>query len=94
MKTEAFGIVQIEAMSIGKPVIATRIPASGVSWVNCDGISGRNAEPGDAKSLACAITDVLENKEKYGKGARQLFGERYTFENMINQIISIYETLD
>ena len=46
MKTEAFGIVQIEAMSCHKPVVATRIPHSGVAWVNEDGVSGRNVTPG------------------------------------------------
>ena len=43
MKTEAFGIVQIEAMSCHKPVVATRIPHSGVSWVNEDRAATTNA---------------------------------------------------
>ena len=51
-KTEAFGIVQIEAMSCGKPVVATNIPQSGVSWVNAHGVSGLNVEPGNARELA------------------------------------------
>lgn len=64
-KTEAFGIVQIEAMSCGKPVVATRIPQSGVSWVNEEGVSGMNAEPGNAQDLARAIEAVTENGEVY-----------------------------
>lgn len=57
-RTEAFGVVLIEAMSCGTPIVATRIPGSGVPWVNADGISGRNAEPRDARSLAEAIMAV------------------------------------
>ena len=44
-KAEAFGIVQIEAMSCGLPVVSTRIPASGVAWVNKDGESGITVPP-------------------------------------------------
>src|SRR5690606_13072145 len=36
-RTEGFGAVQLEAMYFGKPIIATRISGSGVSWVNQDG---------------------------------------------------------
>ena len=73
MKTEAFGIVQIEAMSQGKPVVATDIPGSGVGWVNRDGTSGRNAPPGDPRALAAAIEDVADRYQTYSDGARSRF---------------------
>lgn len=94
LKTEAFGIVQVEAMSCGKPVIATKIPGSGVSWVNKHGVSGLNVEPRDPKALADAIIEVTERQEHYGAGARRLFEERYHFDLMIDRIQALYASLD
>lgn len=93
MKTEAFGIVQIEAMSCGTPVVATRIPESGVSWVNEEGVSGLNAEPADARSLSDAILAVEARKESYAEGAARRFRECFSKEIIINKIISEYENL-
>lgn len=93
MKTEAFGIVQIEAMSCGRPVVATKIPASGVSWVNKDGVSGVNVEPCRPEALAEGIEAVMNSWDSLSKGAYGLFKERYTIDSMINQIKTIYETL-
>jgi rhamnosyl/mannosyltransferase len=93
MKTEAFGIVQIEAMSCGKPVVATRIPESGVSWVNKDGVSGLNVPPENAAALADAIQKVADGRDRYGAGARRLFEERYGFDRMIDRIKAVYEGL-
>lgn len=94
MKTEAFGIVQIEAMSLGKPVVATTIPGSGVSWVNKDGVSGKNAAPCDARSLAGAIAEVARHRDRYGSGAKDLFQKRYLLSTMIDKTIQVYETVN
>ena len=93
MKTEAFGIVQIEAMSCGTPVVATRIPDSGVSWVNREGVSGRNAVPSDPESLANAILGVEADEETYSKGAAKRFDKLFSKEMMINKIIATYEDM-
>lgn len=93
MKTEAFGIVQIEAMSCGKPVVATLIPGSGVSWVNIDGVSGKNVPPGDPKALADAIEYVQSNHKALSDGARERFDACFTEQRMIKSIHEIYETL-
>ena len=93
MKTEAFGIVQIEAMSCGKPVVATMIPGSGVSWVNEDGVSGRNVPPGDPALMAAAIEDVTDNYRKFSDGARKRFDEMFREDKMIDSILGIYEEL-
>ncbi|MBO4656241.1 MAG: glycosyltransferase [Bacteroidales bacterium] len=92
-KTEAFGIVQLEAMSCGKPVVATRIPGSGTAWVNSDGVSGRNAEPENPSSLADAILAVYENRASYADGARKRYEECFTKEIMIQKTINIYDSI-
>ena len=91
MKTEAFGIVQIEAMSCHKPVVATRIPQSGVSWVNEDGVSGRNVSPGKPEEYAVAIQEVTENAEKFGESAYLRYLNYFTRERMILKIKELYE---
>lgn len=92
-KTEAFGIVQIEAMSCGKPVVATRIPGSGVSWVNEHGVSGLNVTPGDAGELADAILQITLNNcnfASYSGNARKRYLDNFTFDKMIQNVINIY----
>ena len=93
MKTEAFGIVQIEAMSCGKPVVTTRIPGSGTSWVNAEGESGLTVAPEDAPALAAALQEAAARREQLGEGARNRFLRLFTTEKMIEKIKEIYEEL-
>lgn len=96
MKTEAFGIVQIEAMSEGRPLIATKIPASGVSWVNEDGISGINVEPRDSKAIAEAIKSITKDEatwRRYSDGARQRFAKYFTKEKMLIDCLALYSEI-
>ncbi len=92
-KTEAFGIVQIEAMSCGKPVIAMNIPESGVSWVNINSFSGINIKPEDADALATAIITVLTDEhlyDKLSKGARRRYETMFTKELMTELCLNLY----
>lgn len=93
-KNEAFGIVQIEAMSVGTPVVATRIPGSGVAWVNEDGVSGLNVNPGDPQAIAVAILTITKDeitRRSFSEGASQRFENLFKEEIMINKITELYE---
>jgi len=95
-KTEAFGIVQIEAMSCGKPVVATHIPESGVDWVNMDGYSGINVAPEDSKALADAILLITSDNsiyDTYCKNAKRRFNENFTLHIMCKSIYDLYKKI-
>lgn len=96
MKTEAFAIVQIEAMSCGKPVVTAEIPGSGVSWVNQDGVSGLLCKREDPKDLAKKITQIGEDESLrmvLGKGAKTRFDTVFTMDAMIDKTLNIYNTI-
>lgn len=93
-KTEAFAIVQVEAMSCSKPVVATNIPESGVSWVNAHGKSGINVEIENGKALAEAIIAVTKDKDaytRYAQGAKQRYESTFRYETMMDRCISLYK---
>lgn len=97
MKSEAFGIVQIEAMSLGKPVVATRIDGSGTAWVNKHGVSGLNVEPRDARALAEAIVAVTKDADeaaRYSAGASARFNRLFHIDRMLDSMEETYKALD
>jgi glycosyltransferase involved in cell wall biosynthesis len=95
VKTEAFGIVQLEAMACGKPVVNTAIP-SGIPYVSIDKKTGITIPPGDINSLAEAINTLLDNeilREKYGRQALIRVQNYFTMEKMIEKVYQVYNTL-
>lgn len=95
-KTEAFAIVQIEAMSCGTPIVATKIKGSGVSWVNKHGISGLNVAPFDSQSMANAILQILEDPilyENLKQGAIERYRSLFTREQMTDKCLNLYKEI-
>jgi glycosyltransferase involved in cell wall biosynthesis len=91
-RAEAFGMVQLEAMACGKPVISTDLP-SGVPWVNRHGESGLVVPPENADALARAIRDLLEDhalRERLGAGARRRVEQEFTAGLMAARTVALY----
>ncbi len=94
-RSEAFGIVQLEAMACGKPVINTNLD-SGVTYVSVDGLTGRTVPPEDADALSSAINLLLSNPElrsRYGQAARARVEQLFTLEAMTGKMLDLYRNV-
>jgi glycosyltransferase involved in cell wall biosynthesis len=95
LRSEAFGMVQLEAMCCGKPVISTEL-GTGTSFVNLDQQTGLVVRPNDSESLSLAIGFLINNPLKRktlgdcgSKRVRQLF----TAKKMVNSTLNLYEAV-
>lgn len=95
-KTEAYAIVQVEAMAAGKPVISTEIPGSGVQWVNKNEVSGLTVPVKDDVRLAQAINKLINDdalRRSLSDGALRRFNDEFTLDKMIDSTILMYQKL-
>jgi len=92
VKSEAFGIVQIEAMAYGKPIINTNLP-SGVPYVSLDQITGLTVPPNDVQALADAMKWMVEHEAErieMGRKARERVKECFQMEDMLQRVLEVY----
>ena len=91
-RLEAFGIVQLEAMSCYTPVIASNIP--GVNNVMDVNQNGLLVEPRDVEGLAAAIVKLLKDPElarRMGEHGRKLVETKYNWKTIGDRIETLYK---
>jgi len=91
-KSEAFGIVILEAMACGTPVISTEL-GTGTSWVNQNGKTGFVVPPKNSKSLASAIKTILTQKnlsQQFGLTSQNRVREKFSLNQMIEKSTEVY----
>lgn len=89
-KSEAFGIVKLEAMVYGKPVINTDLKTS-VPLVSIDGETGLTVKAGDAEELAKAMDRLIKDdslREKLGDNAKRRAVEYFDIKTMTTNVIN------
>ncbi|MBN1319918.1 MAG: glycosyltransferase [Thermoleophilia bacterium] len=96
-RSEAFGLVQIEAHAAGTPVVSTDLP-TGVPFANLHGVTGLIVPPGDAAALAAALTRLLEDdglRARLGGQAQRRALEEFTVPRMVAATMDVYaEAID
>lgn len=88
---EGFGLVLLEAMLAGLPVVATRVSA--VPEVVADGETGMLLEPGDAAGIGAALSRVLGERElarSLGEAGLRRARERFSVARMTEETIAVY----
>jgi glycosyltransferase involved in cell wall biosynthesis len=94
-RSEAFGLVQLEAMAAGKPVVSTEL-GTGTSFVNVDGETGFVVPARDPHALASAIKRLIDDRtlrERMGTAARARVEQQFKLEKMVDRILALYENL-
>jgi glycosyltransferase involved in cell wall biosynthesis len=92
-RSEAFGIVQIEAMAAGVPVVNTQLD-SGVPYVSLDGITGITVPPEDPEAMAAAINRILGDpalRQAFSQAARLRAAEEFSVQTMAARTLALYQ---
>lgn len=92
-RQEAFGVVLLEALSFGKPLIVNKISGSGVNWVNKNEYTGLNFNMDDSKKFAYIVNDLMKDTlqlNEYSKNSRDRYNDLFTDKLMNAKIKDLY----
>lgn len=94
-RSEAYGLVQLEAHASGTPVVSTTLTTS-VPFVNQDGVTGFTVTPGDVAELAEALRTLVADESLRTRLGRQALARaraEFTTKRMVDSVIGVYREL-
>jgi hypothetical protein len=93
-RSESFGLILVEAMMFGKPVVAG--DNAGMRAIVEDGGNGYVVSPTDASALSEAIADLAVSPERraaFGARSRELYEQRFSMDRMVQDTNRFYDAL-
>ncbi len=93
IRTEAFGLVLLEASMFAKPMITCEI-GTGTTFVNIDKLTGLVAKPDDSQDLAKKLNQLWQDEQTakdYGANAKARFDDVFSLEKMVESYKSVYD---
>jgi len=90
-RTEAFGLVLLEALACGTPVVASRLP--GVRTLVDDGRTGYLVEPGNIDELADRLARCIRESATLGENAQAFVRARYAWPSIAQTLIHLYQRI-
>ncbi|MEO6866386.1 MAG: glycosyltransferase family 4 protein, partial [Gaiellales bacterium] len=90
--SEGFGVVALEAMATGVPVIAARV--GGLAWLVVDDVTGIVIEPGDALALRRAVEKLRDDpalRARLGAAGRARAREEFGWDGVTTRTLAAYE---
>jgi len=94
-RSEAYGIVLLEAMASGLPCITTEL-GTGTSWIVQDGVTGFVIPPKDPLALAEAINKLVADeplRQQFAQAGLKRVNLEFTEEIMVKRVIALYEEI-
>lgn len=92
-RTEAFGLVLLEAMYFGKPTVIGNVKGSGMGFIVDDGVTGIKVNPADSDALAEAFIELDEDREKLarlGRNGKEKYHRCFEIDRTIDDLIRVY----
>lgn len=93
-RTEAFGMVLLEAQSFAKATVISDVPGSGMGWIVDNDLTGIKVPPANAQALATALQQLDEDREALktmGINGKLKFAKDFEINQTIQRLISVYQ---
>ncbi len=92
-RTEAFGVVLMEAMRYGKALLVSRLAGSGMTWVAADGVNGLHAAPEDVAAWSGALARLAAEpalRERLGRAGQARFHAEFDIARIAREVGRAY----